>query len=169
MPLKGPPVVGLEDALKDAVVDGTAPGQHVVGLCEIPPRSGARQPHRTHTRVGRLDAPPTDGIAAVAGSAVVPSLGMMPQNADQLPDLLGGMVIARLQGLQPLERPGRIAPAQAGQQGCPPPRAPARHHQGTAGPPPCAQAHDSARRPRCAQRWARGCGPGSSSTAPQHR
>ena len=95
MPLKGPPFVGLEDALKGAVVDGTAQGQHVVGLFEIPQRSGALQPHMPDTLVGRLDAPTADGIAAVAGSAVVQSLGTIPQKADQLPDLLGGVVIAR--------------------------------------------------------------------------
>ena len=87
MLLKGPPFVGLEDALKGTVVDSTTQGQHVVGLLEIPPGSGALQPHMTDTLVGRLDAPTADGIAALAGAAVVQPLGIVPQEADQLPDL----------------------------------------------------------------------------------
>src|SRR5688500_9073194 len=105
MPPKGPPFVGLEDTLKSAVVAGTAQGQHVVGLIEIPPGARTLQPHMTDTLVGRLDATTADGIASLAGSAVVQPLGTVPQKADQLPDLLGGLVIAWLQGLQPLDRP----------------------------------------------------------------
>jgi hypothetical protein len=37
MSLKDPPFVGLKDPCKGAVVDGTAQGQHVVGLLDIPP------------------------------------------------------------------------------------------------------------------------------------
>ena len=37
MSLKSPPSVGLKDALNGAVVDGTAPGEPVVGLFDLPP------------------------------------------------------------------------------------------------------------------------------------
>ena len=47
MPLKRVPFVGLEDALKGAIIDGTAQGQHVVGLIEMPRGSEAFQPHMT--------------------------------------------------------------------------------------------------------------------------
>ena len=83
----------------------------------VPPGSGALQPHMTNTLVGRLNAPTPNGIAALAGSAVVQPLGMVPQEADQLSDLLGGVVIEGLQGLQPLDRPVHIAPEQPGQDG----------------------------------------------------
>src|SRR5918999_2828350 len=110
MPLKSPPFVGLEDSLKGAVVDGTAQGQHMVSLFEIPPGSGALQPHMTDTFVGCLDAPTADGIATLTGSAVMQPLGTVPQEADQLADCLGGLGIPWLQGLQPLDRPVHIAP-----------------------------------------------------------
>jgi hypothetical protein len=101
MPLKSPPFVGLEDALKGAVVDGTTQGQHMVGLLTIPPGSGALQPHMTDAFVRRLDAPTPDGITALPGCAVVQPLSMVAQKADQLADFLGGLGISGRQGLQP--------------------------------------------------------------------
>src|SRR5882724_4836269 len=117
MPLKGSPFVGREDALEGAVVDSTAQGQHVVGLLKIPPSARTLQPYMTDTFVGCLDAPTADRIAALAGSAGVQPLGTVPPKADQLPDLLGGLIIARLQGFQPLDRPVYIPPEQAGHHG----------------------------------------------------
>jgi hypothetical protein len=114
MPLKGPPFVGLEDSLKGAVVDGTAQGQHMVSLYEIPPGSGALQPHMTETFVGCRDAPTADGIATLTGSAVMQPLGIDPQEADQLADFLGGLGVPWLQGLQPLDRPSPHSPNTGG-------------------------------------------------------
>ena len=64
MPLKGPPFIGLEDSLKDAVIDSTAQGQHMVSLFEIPPGSGALQPHMTDIFFGCLDAPTANELIA---------------------------------------------------------------------------------------------------------
>src|SRR5882724_10369569 len=71
----------------------------------------------TNALVGRFDTTAPDGIASLAGRAVVQPPLTVPQKANQLPDFLGCLGISWLQGLQPLDRPVHVAPEQAGHHG----------------------------------------------------
>jgi hypothetical protein len=145
------PFIALKDARKGPVVWGPAQGQHVVGLLHVPPDPRALQPYMTDGLVGRLNAPAPDGIASLAGPGVAQPLLTVPQEADQLPDLLRGLRISWQQGLQPLNSPVHIAPEQALSWLPPTPIPLPRHHQ-TVCSPSCVPAHGSDSSPGSARR-----------------
>ena len=90
-------LVGIKDPVERAIVHRTAQSEHLIGPLHIPPGAGALEPNMTNELVSRLDPPAADGIASLAGKAIVhPSL-IIGEVPNQLPDLLSSPAILILE------------------------------------------------------------------------